>query len=143
MASEAPRGLFAESRPGKFGRTILFVVVFAAMVTAAVWVSIDNARDKPTAGLHGITLTANEAHGRELFAHTCSTCHSLAAAAAVARIGPDLDVLIGGIPKKARYAVVRGAIMSGFAGQGQMPANIYVGQDAKDVAQFVSAVAGK
>jgi hypothetical protein len=39
---------------------------------------------------------------------------------------------------------VLNAIQLGRArGAGQMPADIYTGQDAKDVAQFVSAVAGQ
>jgi hypothetical protein len=36
------------------------------------------------------------------------------------------------------------AINNGFAaGLGQMPAGLYSGQDATDIAQFVAAVAGR
>jgi mono/diheme cytochrome c family protein len=122
----------------------LLTVVSAAAIAVAIIVSIHDARDTPRNGPHGIHLTADEATGRALFARTCETCHTLAAVNSVGRIGPDLDVLIGGIPDSARYAVIIGAIESGFAGPGgQMPAGIYQGQDAADVAHFVAAVAGK
>jgi mono/diheme cytochrome c family protein len=122
----------------------LLTLVSAAAIAVAIIVSVHNGRDAPRNGPHGIHLTADEATGRELFARVCGNCHTLAAVNAVGRIGPNLDVLIGGIPKTARYAVVAGAIESGFAGPGgQMPAGIYQGQEAADVAHFVAAVAGK
>jgi len=119
-------------------RHIVVVLVFIGAIAAAIIVPLDNARDKPRVGPHGIRLTAAEASGRALFARTCSTCHTLAAVQAVARIGPDLDVL------RPSEGIVLAAIQTGFAnGQGQMPAQLYTGQDATDIAQFVAAVAGK
>jgi hypothetical protein len=52
--------------------------------------------------------------------------------------GPDLDNI--GTVTPAR---VESAIKIGGTGQGRMPAGLLQGQNAKDVAAFVSAVAGK
>ena len=90
-------------------------------------------------------LTAEEIKGRELFAHTCTVCHTLAAVKSVGRIGPNLDV-----PRRRRHhdpagrkAFVLNAIIEGRAhGLGNMPALLYQGKEAEDVADFVAAVAG-
>ena len=85
-----------------------------------------------------MTLTKAEATGRELFVKACSTCHTLAAAAADAHVGPNLDIL------RPNAALVEYSIKNGFAvGRGQMPAGIYPGQQARDVAEFVAATAGQ
>jgi mono/diheme cytochrome c family protein len=125
-------------------RGIAITLVFAFAIAVPIIISIDNGQDKPRSGPDGITLTASEATGRGLFARTCATCHTLATANAVGRVGPDLDVLIPTLPPASREAFVLGAIQSGFAiGKGQMPAGLYAGRDATDIAQFVAAVAGK
>jgi hypothetical protein len=53
-------------------------------------------------------------------------------------------VLVGAIPSvTVRRAVVLGTIKEGPAlGQGNMPAMLYQGKEAEDVAAFVAAVAG-
>jgi mono/diheme cytochrome c family protein len=121
-----------------FGAIGLLTLVSALAIVAAILVSIHNARDAPRNGPHGIKLTADEATGRQLFARTCATCHTLAAVNAVARIGPDLDVL------RPTKGLVLYALANGFAGHnGQMPAGLYTGRDANDIASFVAAVAGR
>jgi hypothetical protein len=52
--------------------------------------------------------------------------------------GPDLD-RIGALTK----ARVLSAIKIGGTGQGRMPSGLLQGQDAQDVAYFLSQVAGK
>src|SRR3954471_6212973 len=85
----------------------------------------------------GVNLTAADERGREVFAQRCATCHTLAAANAVGKVGPNLDQLH---PPKA---LVLDAIEKGRArGQGQMPAALVDGQDAQEVATFVDKVAG-
>jgi mono/diheme cytochrome c family protein len=119
------------------GAISLLTVVSALAIAAAIIVSIHNANDAPRNGPSGIKLTADEGTGRELFARTCATCHTLAAVNAVARIGPDLDVL------RPPKSLVLYAIKNGFSGPGgQMPSGLYTGQDASDIASFVAAVAG-
>jgi len=78
------------------------------------------------------------ASGRELFARTCGTCHTLKGAATTGRVGPNLDQL------RPPSALVLNAIEQGRArGAGQMPAALYDGTDARDVASFVAKVAGR
>ena len=61
------------------------------------------------------------------------------------RIGPNLDVRVGADIATAagRKALVLNAIAEGRArGLGQMPAQLYQGKEAEEVANFVAAVAG-
>ena len=121
-------------------RTLGLVVVLAFGLAVPIAVSVANGQDKPRQGPSGITLTNDEATGRQLFVHSCATCHTLAAAAAVGHVGPvlDLDPAVYGNP-----GFVLNAIELGRArGNGDMPAAIYTGQQAHDVAEFVAAVAG-
>ena len=46
-----------------------------------------------SAQVGGIKLTAAEKTGRELFGEHCAVCHTLAAANAVGKVGPNLDML--------------------------------------------------
>jgi len=91
----------------------------------------------------------DQLHGRLSFSEHCATCHTLHGANAVGKVGPNLDLLVGGLGPsdaqgtKLKYAFVLNAIHDGRArGAGQMPAQLVVGQEAKDVAGFVAAVAG-
>jgi cytochrome c553 len=76
--------------------------------------------------------------GRTLFIESCAACHNLDAANARGVTGPDLDKI--GTVTPAR---VESAIRIGGTGQLRMPAGLLEGQNAKDVAAYVSAVAGK
>jgi mono/diheme cytochrome c family protein len=100
-----------------------------------------NADDHAKKGPGGVDLSEAQANGRELFTKNCATCHTLAASHAVGRVGPNLDELNGG---NLKPAFVLDAINKGRArGNGQMPAGLLTGEDAKDVASYVSAVAGR
>ena len=76
--------------------------------------------------------------GRTLFIESCSACHTLAAVNARGVTGPDLDTIGTITPPR-----VLSAIKIGGTGQMRMPAGLLQGQNAKDVADFVSTVAGK
>ena len=76
--------------------------------------------------------------GRTFFMETCAACHTLGAVNARGVTGPDLDKI--GTVTPAR---VLSAIKIGGTGQGRMPSGLLQGQNAQDVADFVSAVAGK
>lgn len=89
------------------------------------------------AGPSGTTLTKTEQQGRELFALKCATCHTLADANAVGKVGPDLDVL------QPPPALTLNAIKLGRAGRGQMPAQLLEAGDARKVATYLAAVAGR
>ena len=65
--------------------------MFGFAIPAAVIRAEENNTDIPHAGV--TNLTPEEEHGQELFGRRCGLCHSLKAANAVARVGPDLDAL--------------------------------------------------
>ena len=130
--------LHLEGRLAGGVRALVLVLAACLGLAVPIAVAVANGQDKARVGPAGITLTKNEAAGRELFARTCAFCHTLAAAAAVGHVGPNLDILL------PNATLVEYAIQHGFArGNGQMPAGIYSGQQAADVAQFVAAVAGR
>jgi mono/diheme cytochrome c family protein len=84
-----------------------------------------------------VKLTKAEARGRALFGETCANCHTLAAADAVGKIGPNLDLV------RPDSALVLNMIRSGGSSAlGQMPAGLYTGTEAEDVAAFVAAATG-
>jgi mono/diheme cytochrome c family protein len=129
--------LHTEGRVGGRVRLGVILVVFAAGLVIPLLVSLANGEHKARTAPGGITLTAGETAGRTLFASKCATCHTLHAARAVGRVGPNLDVL------RPPAALVIDAITNGRArGMGQMPALLFQGADAKNVADFVAAVAG-
>jgi cytochrome c553 len=82
--------------------------------------------------------TAREEEGKELFIQTCKSCHTLDAVNAHGVTGPDLDDL-GGLDRQR----VLNAIRRGGTGQGRMPARLLEGEEAQDVAVYVSQVAGQ
>ena len=93
----------------------------------------------------GIELTAAQQEGREIFAKNCSSCHVLAAANAVGRVGPSLDEIIPPIPdKKARIRFIDDAVTNGRArGMGQMPKALIDGTDQAKVSDFIATTAGR
>jgi mono/diheme cytochrome c family protein len=144
-----PRGarqaLHTESKVSQRSVTLAVVVLFAFGLAVPAIVLAFNGDHKASAAAGGVHLNAKEQEGRELFAHTCAVCHTLAATKSVGQIGPNLDVRVGSDISTAagRKALVLNAIEEGRArGLGQMPALLYQGKEAEDVADFVAAVAG-
>lgn len=144
-----PRGaraaLHTESRLSQRAVTAGVIIVFAFGLAVPALVMAFNGSHKASVAVGGLKLTPAQQHGRELFARSCVFCHTLAAAKSVGRTGPNLDVLLPNIsPTVAgRKALVLSAILEGRArGKGQMPALLYQGREAEEVADFVSAVAG-
>jgi mono/diheme cytochrome c family protein len=82
--------------------------------------------------------TSTDEQGKQLFIQTCSSCHNLDAVNARGVTGPDLDEL-GGLDEQR----VLNAIRRGGTGQGRMPAGLLQSQEARDVAKYVSQVAGQ
>jgi mono/diheme cytochrome c family protein len=86
--------------------------------------------------------------GAVLFSQRCSGCHTLSYAAthgsapnvrtAMAISGPNFNVRCERPITRVLYAIENG----GFSGA-YMPQNIVVGQNARDVAEFVSTYAGR
>ena len=97
----------------------------------------------------GVKLTAEAKSGRILFGQHCAVCHTLSAANAIGKVGPDLDTLK---PPKSLvlHTIANGCLPNATAsdesqaclGQGVMPAQVVSGRDALDVASFVAEAAG-
>jgi len=132
--AERPRGPSRRGRRAVAVGVGVLVLLLGILVPALVIAAARSTEKAPG----GVKLTAADERGREIFAERCATCHTLAAANAVGKVGPNLDQLH---PPKA---LVVDAIQKGRArGQGQMPANLVDGQDAQQVANFVAKVGGR
>ncbi|HEU0018708.1 MAG TPA: c-type cytochrome [Thermoleophilaceae bacterium] len=85
--------------------------------------------------------------GKQLFVEKCGACHTLARAGTTGVSGPNLDEAFGparrqGLGEGTFEGVVADQIATPLRNSG-MPAKLVTGQDAKDVAAYVAAVAGK
>src|SRR6202035_5378424 len=93
----------------------------------------------------GVRLSAAERSGRDLFGQHCAVCHTLAAANAVGKVGPNLDAL----QPTPTYKLVLHTVLNGCLqapapsdsaesclGEGTMPANIVTSAQAVDVSKF-------
>jgi mono/diheme cytochrome c family protein len=130
--------LYSQTRGSRRFATFAFIVsllVLGIAIPAAVIAAVEDKNDIPHAGV--TNLTAQEKHGQELFGRRCGLCHTLKAANAVAQVGPNLDTLA------PNEKLVLDTILNGRStGNGQMPAQIYTGEDAVDVAKFVAKSVG-
>jgi hypothetical protein len=144
-------GAAARGEPGYRSRRLMgvfLVLVYVGFGIVLPVVFLLGNRNNASAQVGGIKLTAAEKRGRELFGQHCGLCHTLAAANAVGKVGPNLDVI------QPTAALVLHTIMYGCLqdppsgsqeaclGEGTMPADVVQGIDATDVAQFVAKVAG-
>ena len=75
-------------------------------------------------------------HGRDLFVQPCGSCHTFDAAGTVGQIGPNLDDIA---VNEADVLRDPGPAYRAGGRTGNMPRNLVTGQDARDVAAFVSA----
>ena len=91
-----------------------------------------------TGSLQSEHLTEQTESGKTLFRQQCASCHSLAAVNARGVTGPDLDEIGEVTPDR-----ILTAIKIGGTGQDRMPAGLLEGEEARDVAEYVTEVAGK
>ncbi len=87
---------------------------------------------------------ANADAGKKLFQQKCASCHVLAEANAAGTIGPNLDNAFAcakqqGFEASTIRDVIRGQIA--YA-EPPMPADLVTGQDADDVAAYVTQASG-
>jgi mono/diheme cytochrome c family protein len=88
---------------------------------------------------------ANVVHGKQLFLSKCGSCHTLSHASTTGTIGPNLDDAFA----QDRRDGIKTTSIEGLVAywirypnsQGAMPADLYAGQDAQDVAAYVGRVA--
>lgn len=144
-----PRGareaLHTESKASRRSVALVVVVLFAFGLAVPGLVIASNSANKASVAVGGVHLNRGQQKGRELFARSCGVCHTLAATNSVGHIGPNLDIRLGSeiATEAGRKALVMSAISEGRArGLGQMPALLYQGKEAEDIAAFLAAVAG-
>ena len=91
--------------------------------------------------------TANVVKGKELFVQKCGACHTLAHANTSGDVGPNLDDAF----RQDRADGYKNTSIEGLVDfwirfpntEGVMPAMLFKGQDAQDVAAYVGQVAGR
>jgi mono/diheme cytochrome c family protein len=146
----ARAALHTQSRGGRKAAATIFLVVYAGFGIALPILLLTGNHANANGQVGGNKLNAAEKRGRELFGQHCGVCHTLAAANAIGKVGPNLDAL------QPTKQLVLNTINNGCLqnpptpsspqaclGQGTMPAGIVQGRDAQDIAAFVSRVAGK
>jgi hypothetical protein len=139
-----------QPRRGRKGIVFVLAIVYIGFGVAIPLAFIVGNHARASDQIGGIKLTEADKRGRVLFGQHCGVCHTLAAANAVGKVGPNLDTL------KPTAGLVLHTINNGCLqnpgstsspqnclGQGTMPPGIYEGKDAQDVANFVAKVAGK
>jgi plastocyanin len=91
--------------------------------------------------------TADVVRGKQLFVEQCAACHTLTHAGANGAVGPNLDDAF----RQDRADGVKSASIQGLVSywieypntEGVMPAHLVKGQDAQDIAAYVSIVAAR
>jgi cytochrome c553 len=121
-----------------FTIAILVLYLILGVVVPAAVIAGRGESEGAVGSLRTAKLTDGDEQGKQLFQQTCRSCHNLDAVNAKGVTGPDLDEL-GGLDKQR----VLGAIKRGGTGDGRMPAGLLEGQDAQNVATYVSKVAGR
>jgi mono/diheme cytochrome c family protein len=144
----ARAALQTQGRGGRRFMAISFVVVYVGFGVAIPLAFLIGNHSNASAKVGTSELTQAERRGRILFGQHCGVCHTLAAANAIGKVGPDLDQL------KPPKSLVLNTILNGCVqnppkgsnqsclGFGTMPQAVVQGKDAEDVAAFVAKVAG-
>jgi mono/diheme cytochrome c family protein len=119
--------------------SVVIFVVFALIFAVAIpYIAITKEGQGESTELE---VAASDEDARDLFQTDCGSCHTLAMAGTDGVVGPNLDKLLGLGSPEANAPRVETAIDKGVGGR--MPADILSGDQAKEVADFVSRVAGQ
>jgi Cytochrome C oxidase, cbb3-type, subunit III len=139
----------ADGRGSNTVVAVLFVFVTLGLGIALPLVILHGNDANASAQVGGVKLTPEAKSGRLLFGQHCAVCHTLSAANAIGKVGPNLDMLK---PPKAEvlHVIANGCLPNvtvadeneACLGQGVMPAEVVTGKDAQDVASFVAEAAG-
>jgi mono/diheme cytochrome c family protein len=137
------------TRAGRIAFNGSIALIYVAFIGVIPAIMLIGNHDKASARIGNVTLTAAEKQGRVLFGAHCGICHTLAAANAVGKTGPNLDTLM---PSQALvlHTITNGCLAhpptpvspQTCLGEGTMPADVVEGKQAQQVAAFVAAVAG-
>jgi mono/diheme cytochrome c family protein len=132
------------------GRWLFATIVLGFGIAIPALILTGN-HDNANGQVGGLKLSAAEKQGRELFGQHCAICHTLSAANAVGKVGPDLDTLtptptvglvLHTIENGCLQAPAANETSENCLGDGTMPADVLEGRQATDVAEFVARVAG-
>ena len=139
-----------QSPGGRRALGTIFAIVYIGFGIAIPLAFLSGNHAKANDRVGRVKLTTADKRGREVFGQHCGVCHTLAAANAVGKVGPNLDSL------KPSKELVLNTINNGCVqnpsspsapdaclGQGTMPSGIVQGRDAENVSSFVAKVAGK
>ena len=131
----------SRTRPGTRRAAYAAAVAVAAGLVAAGCGAVSHLSDNE----------GNASTGKQLFVNSCGGCHVMKDAKTTGTVGPNLDNVFGtvraqGFDISTIRDVVRGQIAypeteTAEGGPG-MPANILVGQPAKDVSEYIAECAG-
>lgn len=127
------------TKGGRAFRLIIPVLYIALGIGVPALILIN--RSEATGGtgaLKSQELTEKTERGKNLFRQQCASCHSLAAVNARGVTGPNLDRIGEVKPQRILSAIRRGG-----TGQDRMPAGLLEGEQAREVAEYVSQVAGR
>lgn len=137
-AGGARESLHTQTPRARRVAAVLFAVAYVGLGIVVPAVLLVGNHDNASAQYRGVKLTSADRKGRDLFMINCAACHTLAAAHADGKVGPNLDQL------KPPKALILDALAHGRTrGNNYMPAQILQGSDAEKVADFVSKVAGQ
>lgn len=131
--------------------TLTFVIVYVGFGVALPFGFLIGNHNNSNAQVGGYKLTAAMKQGRQLFGRHCGVCHTLAAANAIGKVGPNLDILQPTPTLQlVLHTIDNGCVASppprsqeSCLGYGTMPSGIVQGRQAFDVARFVAQVAGR
>jgi mono/diheme cytochrome c family protein len=130
-----------------WGMTLIVVYIGFGVVLPLVFLTGNHS--KANAQVGGVKLNAAEKSGRQLFGQRCGFCHTLTAANSIGKVGPNLDQLQPSeslVLHTIEYGCLQNATTGSpqtCLGQGTMPAAIFQGRQAQQVAAFVARVAGR
>lgn len=145
----AREALHGQSLAARRVSTAVMLVIYIAFGIAIPALLLTGNHANASSQIGGIKLAVQEKRGRELFGQYCAVCHTLAAANAVGLVGPNLD-MIQPTTQLVLHTIEYGCLQNPGSntretclGYGVMPANVVQGSQARAVAAFVGAVAGK
>jgi mono/diheme cytochrome c family protein len=140
----------APSRGGRKAVGVILAVIYVGFGVVLPVVLLTGNHANASSNVGQVRLTASEKSGRELFGTHCAVCHTLAAANAIGKVGPNLDLLKPPatlVLHTLEYGCLQSPLSTSSPetclGEGNMPSDVVEGKDAQDVAAFVAAVAGK
>jgi mono/diheme cytochrome c family protein len=147
--NRAGRSVSADGRGSNRIVGVLFTFVMLGLGIAVPLLILTGNHANASRQVGGVKLTAEAKAGRILFGQHCAVCHTLSAANAIGKVGPNLDTIKPG-ESLVLHTIANGCLPNATVsdeseaclGEGVMPSEVVTGKDAEDVASFVAEAAG-